>query len=222
MPLKNWDSFPLVLLLQQHMLLLLLLLLLLLTLEIESSRKSTIWICAASHSGNEQYTHSPIPLAHNINQSYRCIWYRQAKSVAVLPTWYGKSLIYWLSPLCVQWYFQMHAWCHPSSWAIFITHCQWLWISRLTAATTTLITSMTFINVPDPSWCSITLLLVFQPDKASPQWCPKPLDQPPSPAPDLDPDQARDPVPDLVPDLVLPHGPGAPRGLGEGSIATGG
>ena len=34
-----------------------------------------------------------IPLDPNINQSYRCIGYRRAKS-AVLPTGYGKSLIY--------------------------------------------------------------------------------------------------------------------------------
>ena len=40
------------------------------TLEIQSSRESTIWICSASHSGNEQYTHSPIPLDPNINQSH--------------------------------------------------------------------------------------------------------------------------------------------------------
>ena len=33
------------------------------TLEIQSSRQSTIWICSVSHSGNEQCTHSSIPLA---------------------------------------------------------------------------------------------------------------------------------------------------------------
>ena len=47
------------------------------TLEIQSSRESTIWICSASHSGNEQYTHSPIPLDPNINQSHQCIWYKR-------------------------------------------------------------------------------------------------------------------------------------------------
>jgi hypothetical protein len=45
------------------------------TLEIQSSRESTIWICSATHSGNEQYTrvYSGPPLAQNINQSHRCI-----------------------------------------------------------------------------------------------------------------------------------------------------
>ena len=95
------------------------------TLEIQSSGESTIWICSLSHSGSKHYTHSPIPLPQNINQSNRCIWYRPAKSVAVLLTGYGKNRIYWLALLvwildvffwlvvvliCVQWYFQMHAW----------------------------------------------------------------------------------------------------------------
>ena len=30
----------------------------------------------------------------------------------------------------MQWYLQMHAWCRPSSWAIFITRCQTLQLSR--------------------------------------------------------------------------------------------
>ena len=34
---------------------------------------SVISICSASLSGNEQYTHSPISLDLNINQSHRCI-----------------------------------------------------------------------------------------------------------------------------------------------------
>ena len=34
------------------------------------------------------------------------------------------------SPLVFFCYFQMHAWCRPSSWAIFITRCQTLQLSR--------------------------------------------------------------------------------------------
>ena len=68
-------------------------------LEIQSSRKSTLWICSASQSENEQYTHSLIPLDPNINQSHWCIWYGRAKRISVLPPRYGKSLIYWLAPL---------------------------------------------------------------------------------------------------------------------------
>ena len=76
-----------------------------------------------SHSGNKQYTHSPIAQTQNINKSHWCIWYRWVKSVSVLQIVYGKSLMYWLAPLVCpgQWYFQMHVWCRPSSWVIFIT-----------------------------------------------------------------------------------------------------
>ena len=59
----------------------------------KSSRKSTIWICSASHSGNKQYNPSPMPLSQHINQSHPCIWYRRAKSIAVLPIGYGKSYL---------------------------------------------------------------------------------------------------------------------------------
>ena len=113
----------------------------------KKSCESTIWICSASNSGNEQYTHSLIPLAQNINQSHRCIWYRRAKSVAVLPIGYDKSYLlvssagldtsplvfFWLVVVlsnCVQWYFQKDAWCRPSSWDIFITRCQTLQLYR--------------------------------------------------------------------------------------------
>ena len=97
------------------------------TLEIQSSLESTIWICSASHSGNEQYTHSPIPLEPNVNQSHRrrCIWYRLAKKRCCFTDriWQGSYLLVSsagldTSPLvflwlvvelsnCVQWYFQM-------------------------------------------------------------------------------------------------------------------
>ena len=42
-----------------------------LTVEIQSSRESTI--CSASHSGNGQYNPSPLPLSQHINQSHQCI-----------------------------------------------------------------------------------------------------------------------------------------------------
>ena len=114
------------------------------TLEIQSSHESTR-ICLASHSGNKQYTHSPIAQTQNINQTHRCIWYRRAKSVAVLPIVYSKTYLLVsgldMSPLvffrlvkvlsnCVHRYFQMHAWFCPSSWAIVISHCQTLQLSR--------------------------------------------------------------------------------------------
>ena len=87
-----------------------------------------------------------LPKTQNINQSHQCIWRRWAKSVAVLPIGYGKSYLlvssagldtsplvfFWLVVLlsnCVQWYFQMHAWGRPSSWAIFLTRCQTLQLS---------------------------------------------------------------------------------------------
>ena len=41
--------------------------------EIKSSHNSTIWIWSANHSGYQK-----------MNQSHQCIWYRQAKSIAVL------------------------------------------------------------------------------------------------------------------------------------------
>ena len=86
------------------------------------------------------------PSPSTLTKSHQCIWYRQAKSVAVLLIGYGKSYLlespagldtlplvfFWLVIVlsnCVRWYFQMHAWRLPSSWAIFITHCQTLQLS---------------------------------------------------------------------------------------------
>ena len=42
-------------------------------------------------------------------------------------------VFFWLVivlPNCVQWYFQMHGWFRPLSWALFITRCQTLQLSR--------------------------------------------------------------------------------------------
>ena len=74
---------------------------------------------------------SLIPLAKNINQLHWCIWYRWEKSVAGLDT--SPLIFFWLVVVlsnCVQWNFQMHAWFHPTSWAIFITRCQTLQLCR--------------------------------------------------------------------------------------------
>ena len=103
--------------------------------EIQSSRESTIWICSASHSGNEQYNPSPMPLSQHINQSNRCIWYRRVKSVAVLPIGYGKSYLLVssvgldTSALVFFWLVIVLSNC-PSSWAIFIIRCQTLQLFR--------------------------------------------------------------------------------------------
>ena len=55
--------------------------------------------CSASHSGNERYIQTPrLPSPRTLTNhtSVYLIW-GVAKSVAVLPTGYGESLIYWFS-----------------------------------------------------------------------------------------------------------------------------
>ena len=117
------------------------------TLEIKlefSQEHKMNWICSASHSGNERYTHSMIPwprkLTNHIGvsdigqkrftdqirqESYLLVSSAGLETSPLVFSWLGVVL-----SNCVQWYFQMHALCDRLSWAIFITRCQTLQLSR--------------------------------------------------------------------------------------------